>query len=156
MRDITVNVTGVKNEVKSWNWADSVTKVQNLYNGEWSPKSKELLELLYTAKKQLNRGVGNPHGRKSWKSFCEDCFLDKATGKMVKTQKTIDTWLKKYEMGDDEWNALKASKGPKAPSAVDDDMLLIKRVIKVDDDNYILRVQLSEYPEQLFDVPVAL
>lgn len=148
MAEMNVRVDITKDEIKAWDWDASVKKVRGLYVGSWRKVSKSLLEELYQAKLQINRGPGNPHGRYTWKQFCEDAFGG------APSRRTIDTWLRKYEFGDsldvaDE--AQTRSVGVSAPKPVEVDSLFVQKAFANKDGSYTVRVSVPEYPDVLFE-----
>jgi len=154
---IRVNSVVTAAEIKEWSWDESIAKVKGLYVGSWKSLSKELLETLYEAKLQLNNGPGNPHGSKSWSGYCRDAFSDK-DGNMMVTQRTIDTWLYRHEIGEAAWKAEKAAKkegkADSGPIPVDNDAMFIKKLLRNKDGSYTLRMNFSEYGDTLFEETV--
>ena len=151
---MNVKTTVSKEEIKVWDWAESVEKVRGLYVGNWRKASKELIETLYQAKQQINQGTGNPHGRYTWKQYCLDAFNGSPT------QRTVDTWIRRYEIGEEAWlseqQKKKALKLETSPSPIDDDSLLIQRRIKNKDGSYTIRLSVSEYPDILFEETITV
>jgi site-specific DNA-cytosine methylase len=75
------------NEAWDTETIDILTKAKELYENAGRKVTKELKEFLRDAKAHFNRGPGNPHGRMSWKQFCEQL-----TGGSP-CVKTIDNWI---------------------------------------------------------------
>jgi len=139
--------TTASNQAVAWDYNTSVATVRGIYFGSYRKVSTDLIETLYQAKLQINRGPGNPHGRYSWKTFCFDAFA--ASG--GPTQRTIDTWLKRHEIGEAAWNDLLATKSKSAPLPKDDDSIFIVKRIVNKDGTYTVRLSLSEYPDTIFE-----
>ena len=154
---IRVNSVVTEADIQAWSWDESIAKVKGLYVGSWKNLSKELLETLYEAKLQCNNGPGNPHGRYSWAEFCRDAFADK-DGNMMVTQRTVDTWLYRHEIGEAAWKAEQAAKKEAkavvGPIPVDNDAMFINKVIPNKDGSYTLRMNFSEYGDTLFEETV--
>ena len=151
---MNVKTTVSKTDLKTWDWDASVKKVLGLYVGNWQKTSKELIETLYQAKQQINQGAGNPHGRYTWKQYCLDAFAGSPT------QRTCDTWIRRYEIGEEAWlteqRQKKALKSDNTPSPIDDDTLFIQKRIKNKDGSYTVRLSVSEYPDILFEERVTV
>ena len=151
---MNVKTTVSKADIKVWDWAASVEKVRGLYVGNWKKTSKELIETLYQAKQQINQGVGNPHGRYTWKQYCLDAFNG------APTSRTCDNWIRRYEIGEEAWLAeqqkKKALKLETTPSPIDDDTLFIQKKIKNKDGSYTVRLSVSEYPDILFEETITV
>lgn len=155
---IRVNSVVTEADILGWDWDESIAKVQGFYIGSWKQLSQELLETLYEAKLQINNGPGNPGNKYTWEKFCQHAFMDK-NGKMMVTKRTVDTWIRRYEIGEAAWNAeqeakrlakLKA-KGTSAPDPYDNEMMFIEKRIKNKDGSYTLRFRFSEYEDILFE-----
>jgi hypothetical protein len=151
---IRVNSVVTAADILAWDWDKSIEKVKGLYVGSWKNLSKELLETLYEAKAQCNNGPGNPHGRYSWAQYCQDAFADK-DGNMMVTQRTVDTWLYRHEIGEAAWKAEKAikkeAKTSFTPTPVDNDAMFIEKLLRNKDGSYTLRMNFSEYGDTLFE-----
>jgi hypothetical protein len=146
--------------IANWNWEASVKKVQGFYVGSWKNLSKELLETLYQAKLQLNQGAGNPHGRKTWSGYCRDAFWDEKAQKMMVSQRTIENWLRRYEIGEaayaQEQREKREAKLARVPVAFNDDELFIEGRKKNADGSYTIRMSFSEYPDMLFEETITI
>ncbi len=154
---IRANSVVTEADIQAWSWDESLAKVKGFYVGSWKNLSKELLETLYEAKLQLNKGPGNPHGGETWAGYCRDAFSDK-DGNMMVTQRTVDTWLYRHEIGEAAWNAEQAAKkeakGVAGPVAFDNDSIFITKCINNKDGSYTLRMNFSEYGDTLFEETV--
>ena len=137
MKDITVKTTVTATDIKNWNWELSVSKVQGLFLNRYKTVSKELIEELITAKKNIGSTVGNPHGRYTWKQYCLDCFQG------TPTQRTVDNWISRFMMGEEAWS----EKLKKAPVAIDIDSQFITYSKNNADGTYTIRISVSEYDE---------
>ncbi len=140
MNEITVNPTVIEQTLKNWNWDKSIKKVQGLYLNRYKKVSKELIEELITAKRNIGSKVGNPHGRYNFKQYCLDCFNGQPT------RKTIDNWISRHLEGEEVW----ASKQRKFPKAIDIDSQFITYRKKNKDGSYTIRISVSEY-DDLFE-----
>lgn len=145
MNNITVNNKITAEDIKNWKWEDSVSKVQGLYLNRFNKVSKELIEELITAKKNIGSKVGNPHGRYTWKQYCIDCFDG------TPTQRTVDNWISRHYMGEDAW----LEKQKKGPRAIDVDSQFITYSKKNDDGTYTIRIVVSEYKDLFEETIVA-
>jgi hypothetical protein len=156
---IRVNSVVTAADVQAWDWDTSITKVKGLYVGSWKNLSRELLEILYESKIRCNNGPGNPGNRYSWAQFCRDAFADK-DGNMMVTQRTVDTWLYRHEIGEAAWKAEQATKkeakAASGPVAFDNDSMFIEKRIKNKDGSYTLRFSFSEYEDTLFEETVTV
>lgn len=154
MSDIVIKEELDIKDVRSWRWEKSIKKVQKLFNGTWKTLSKEFLEELYQSKLQCNNGPGNPHGKYSWSQFCEDAFKDKDTGKWMVTKKTVDNWLLRHEIGEDEWEKRRKEKNKSEyalkPKPVNDDTLFIEKYSKNKDGVYTVITKFTEYETLTF------
>jgi hypothetical protein len=123
--------------------------------GKTFPKS--FLKHFMRLKLQCNNGPGNPHGRYTWKQYCIDAFANK-DGELMVTQRTVDTWLYRHEIGEAAWkaeqDAKKEAKAEEGPVPFDNDTMFIKKRIKNKDGSYTLRFSFSEYGDTLFEETV--
>jgi hypothetical protein len=142
---ITIDTTNQNTAIATWNYQTSVDRIRDMYTGSWRKVSKQLLEELYQAKLQINRGPGNPTGHYTWKQYCLDAF-----GKYP-TQRTVDTWLKRHEIGEAAWNDLVKEKANSMPVRKDEYSLFIVKRKKNKDGTYTVRFSVSEYPNTIFE-----
>ena len=142
---IVIDTVNQDAAIAAWDYKTSVEKVQRMYTGSWKTVSKQLLEELYQAKLQINNGPGNPAGRYTWKQYCIDVFGG------TPTQRTIDTWLKRHEIGEAAWNKLQSERSVQPPVADEDSSLFIVRQRKNKDGTYTVRFSVSEYPDFIFE-----
>ncbi len=150
MSDITVNTQLTDEEKSSWDWDTSVAKVRGIWVGSYRKVSRELLEEMYQAKRQLSRR-GRPHGNnKTWKAWVEQVLGEDRV-------RTADNWLRRYEIGDEEWleearekRALKKLEN----AEVDIDSMYYKRHFKDDDGNTIVQLDFPEFKNIIYEVVI--
>ncbi len=78
----------------TWNYQDSVKKVQGLYLS-WKSITEEMLEEIWLAKQAITKGghrkSGMPKaGEQSWSSYVKECFGD------ALSKRTVDSYNKRY------------------------------------------------------------
>lgn len=140
MNEVTVNTTITAAAITNWNWETSVTKIQGLFINRYKTVSKELIEELISAKRNIGSTVGNPQGRYTWKQYCLDCFNNQPT------QRTVDNWISRHLEGEEVW----AAKHKKQPKEIDVDSQFITFRKDNKDGTYTIRISVSEY-DDLFE-----
>jgi len=147
---IQINTTNQDSAIAAWNYNDSVTKVKDLYTGPWLKKSSELLEELYQAKLQLNKGPGNPKNRYTWKQYCQEAFNGSPT------QRTVDTWLARHEIGEEAWKAAAASRPQSVPAPIDLNSIFIVKHKSNNTGSYTFRFSVPQYPDCIFEETITV
>lgn len=78
----------------TWNYRESVKKVQGLYIS-WKSISEEMLDELWLAKQAITKGgkrkAGMPKaGDQSWSAYVKECFGDGLS------KRTVDSYINRY------------------------------------------------------------
>lgn len=143
MKDIEVRVAGTYKAVKSWDWDKSVAIVKDLF-GTQEKVSKELIEELVTAKKNIGSKVGNTHGKYTFKQYCLDAFGD------YPTRKTIDNWINNHlGVKFTAVSSVSGSSSCSTPKPIDLDSIFIVRKKKNGDGTYTVWFSFNEYPDTI-------
>ena len=147
---ITVNNVVTNEEKRNWDYKKSISKASDLYNIRFRKASIELLDELYQAKKHLNKGPGNPHSdRLTWSGFVAEAFPHGPT------YKTVTGWVRKYEIGDDQWYSdieekKKNKKDFLTPKPLDLSPTTIKKVEDNGDGTVTIYTLIAKYPDKIF------
>lgn len=134
--------TGGPDLSQPWDYDESVARVRGKYLGSYRKIEKSLLEELYQAKLQLNKGRGNPHGRFTWKDYCVTAFQG------YPCKEAIDNWLHRYEIGEDAYREEQQAKKEKKDFSRDHNSMFVTKSKNHGDGNYTVWLSLPEYTGQ--------
>ena len=134
--------TGSLDLSQPWDYDESVKRCRGKYLGSYRKVGKNLLEELYQAKLQLNKGPGNPGDRYTWKQYCWDAFQG------YPCKEAINHWLHRYEIGEVAYSAEQQAKKQKRDLAIDVDTMMVTKSIHNGDGHYTVWLSLPEFMGQ--------
>jgi hypothetical protein len=110
----------------TWNYRDSINKVQGLYIS-WRTISEEMLRELWVAKQAITKGgkrkSGLPKkGEQSWSAYVKECF-----GESI-SKRSIDGYLNRY-IG----NGMTKAGSPKGKTVSDHSRVVVESIEKIGD-----------------------